>query len=130
MAQAPTYAELDRQKAAQSMAANEQANQMATQQGVQNQNEATKNPILAEYMSRGQVDNGRGLGNPNQPVNEYAMIATEVANNSANESEYTQNMIALANAGKLPREVVMSDPVVQQVMGAQQAPVQGLGQIQ
>ena len=123
MAQAPTYNDIRANQQAQAQAASAAQAQQATGQQVQGEVQSNKNAILQDYMNK-----QRGLGNPNAAVNDYAMIATEVANNSANESEYTQNMIALANAGKLPREIVMSDPVVQQVMEAQQAPV-GLGQV-
>jgi len=127
MAQVPTYNDIRANQQAQQQVADAGQAQQATGQQIQNSLQSSKNVALENAMQK-YSGQGQGLGNPNQAVNEYSMVATEVANNSANESEYVQNMIALADAGKLPKDMVMSDPVVRQAIESQQAPA-GLGQI-
>ena len=143
MSQAPTYNDIRANQQAQAQAASAAQAQQVTGQQVQGEVQGNRNELLYDTIDKHRNGNSSiptdpGLGNINTPQQggqeaaQYTMIATEVANNSANEMEYTQNMIALAEAGKLSEAAVMSDPVVQQVMKAQQAPapVPGLGQIQ
>ena len=132
MAQAPTYNDIRANQQAQAQAASAAQAQQATGQQVQGEVQGNKNVILQKYMA----DNG--LGNPNaapqqgnQEAAQYTMIATEVGNKSRNPQEYAQQMIALAEAGKVSTEMLRSDPVIAEMIAAQnQATAPGLGQIQ
>ena len=141
MGQAPTYNDIRAKQQAQAGAANAAQAQQVTGAQVQDEVQGNKNAVLQDYMSR-QINGGGpipidpGLGNINAPQQgnqeaaQYTMIATEVGNNSRNPQEYVQQMIALAEAGKVSTEMLRSDPVVAEMIAAQnQAPV-GLGQIQ
>lgn len=109
--------------------------QQATGQQVQGEVQGNRNAVLDRAMSE-YASRGNGLGNPNaalqqgnQEAAQYTMIATEVGNNSRNPQEYAQKMIALAEAGKVSTEMLRSDPVIAEMIAAQnQAPV-GLGQV-
>ena len=143
MAQAPTYNDIRTNQQAQAEAANAAQAQQATGQQVQGEVEGNKNAILQDYMSRqinggGPIPTDPGLGNINAPQQgnqeaaQYTMIATEVGNKSRNPQEYAQQMIALAEAGKVSTEMLRSDPVIAEMIAAQSqapAPTPGLGQV-
>ncbi len=141
MAEAPKYSKVREDIEADKQAAIAAQAQLDTGRQVQDEVQGNKNAVLQDYMSR-QINGGGpipidpGLGNINAPQQgnqeaaQYTMIATEVGNNSRNPQEYVQQMIALAEAGKVSIEMLRSDPVVAEMIAAQnQAPV-GLGQIQ
>lgn len=133
MAQAPTYNDIRANKQAQVEAANAAQAQQATGQQVQGEVQGNRNAVLANAMA-----NYPGLGNPNavvpqqenQEAAQYTMIATEVGNKSRNPQEYAQQMIALAEAGKVSTEMLRSDPVIAEMIAAQNQAPAGLGQIQ
>ena len=140
MGQAPTYNDVEAGRKTQMLADNAKLDQLDTRAQVQGEVEGNKNAILQDYMSRqinggGPIPTDPGLGNINAPQQgnqeaaQYTMIATEVGNNSRNPQEYVQQMIALAEAGKVSIEMLRSDPVIAEMIAAQnQAPV-GLGQV-
>ena len=133
MAQAPTYRDVEANQQAQAQAASAAQAQQATGQQVQGEVQGNRNAVLANAIA-----NYPGLGNPNaapqqgnQEAAQYTMIATEVGNKSRNPQEYAQQMIALAEAGKVSTEMLRSDPVIAEMIAAQnQATAPGLGQIQ
>ena len=137
MAQAPTYNDIRTNQRAQAEAANAAQAQQATGQQVQGEVQGNRNAVLDRAMSE-YASRGNGLGNPNavtpqegnQEAAQYTMIATEVGNKSRNPQEYAQQMIALAEAGKVSTEMLRSDPVIAEMIAAQnQATAPGLGQV-
>lgn len=131
MAGAPTYQDLTRMKQEQENANRQMAQSQDINQAVNAEAEMNKNPILAEYMSRGQ----QGL--TPRPMDQYVMFATEVANAVSDQNEYSMAMIESAKQGKVPVEAVLADKSVlpqykeNLILESQQASeaAQGLGRI-
>lgn len=137
MSQAPTYNDIRANQQAQAQAASAAQAQQATGQQVQGEVQGNRNAVLDRAMSE-YASRGNGLGNPNavapqqgnQEAAQYTMIAAEVGNKSRNPQEYAQQMIALAEAGKVSTEMLRSDPVIAEMIAAQnQVPQRDLGQI-
>ena len=126
----------------QAQAASAAQAQQATGQQVQGEVQGNRNDLLYDTIDKyrnanSSIPTDPGLGNINAPQQgnqeaaQYTMIATEVGNNSRNPQEYAQQMIALAEAGKVSTEMLRSDPVIAEMIAAQnQAPQRDLGQIQ
>ena len=140
MAQAPTYNDIRANQQAQAQAASAAQAQQATGQQVQGEVQGNRNDLLYDTIDKyrnanSSIPTDPGLGNINAPQQgnqeaaQYTMIATEVGNKSRNPQEYAQQMIALAEAGKVSTAMLRSDPVIAEMIAAQsQAPV-GLGQV-
>lgn len=118
MVKAPTYADLDKNRE-EKMKQAEYANAMVnTQNSVANEVEATKNPMLQEYMSR-----NAGLGSITKAP-------------SADAKVYSESAVQAVIAGQADPRAVMADNSVlpeykgmlQEMLTKQQAP-QGLGQL-
>lgn len=103
MAKAPTYQELNRQKAEN--AAVESQMQQRDRVVRETEMRGNPNPILSEYMSRGAQ---QGL-TPRDPVNEYAMLAENVAKSVPDQESYSMAMIEAAIRGQVPAEIVLAD---------------------
>ena len=124
----------------QAQAASAAQAQQATGQQVQGEVQGNRNDLLYDTIDKyrnanSSIPTDPGLGNINAPQQgnqeaaQYTMIATEVGNKSRNPQEYAQQMIALAEAGKVSTAMLRSDPVIAEMIAAQnQAPV-GLGQV-
>ena len=137
MGQAPRYDDIRANEQTQAKAVSAAQAQQATGQQVQGEVQGNRNAVLDRAMSE-YASRGNGLGNPNavapqqgnQEAAQYTMIATEVGNKSRNPQEYAQQMIALAEAGKVSTEMLRSDPVIAEMIAAQnQVPQRDLGQI-
>lgn len=131
MAGAPTYQDLSRMKQEQENADRQMTQSQGLNQAVNAEAEMNRNPILAEYMSRGQ----QGL--TPRPIDKYVMYATEVANAAPNQNEYSMAMIDSARQGRVPAEAVLADEsvlpqykqdLIVEVQQASEA-AQGLGRI-
>jgi hypothetical protein len=103
MAKAPTYQELNRQKAEN----DEMNSQLQQKENIAKDAEMrdTSNPVLAEYMGR---KTQQGL-TPRDPAREYAAMAESVANSVPDQESYSMAMIDAAMKGQVPAEAVMSD---------------------
>lgn len=127
MAKAPTYQELNRQKA--ESAAIEAQMQQRNNVARETEMRGSPNPILSEYMSRGAQ---QGL-TPREPVNEYAMLAENVARSVPDQESYSMAMIEAAIKGQVPAEAVLADQSIleEAKIGLIEAmrQNQGLGQI-
>ena len=134
MAKAPTYQELNRQRA-EADAIQSQANQRtAVAQNTEAAVSANTNPVLAEYMQRNSGQQGlvpRDTG----MTNDYSTIASSVAKNVPDQESYSLAMIDAAMKGYVPAEAVLGDAnVLDQakaglVNAMKQSQNQGLGQI-
>ena len=134
MAKAPTYQDLNRQRA-EADAIQSQANQRtAVAQNTEAAVSANTNPVLAEYMQRnsgqqGLVPRDTGI------TNDYSTIASSVAKNVPDQESYSLAMIDAAMKGHVPAEAVLRDAnVLDQakaglVNAMKQSQNQGLGQI-
>ena len=134
MAKAPTYQDLNRQRA-EADAIQSQANQRtAVAQNTEAAVSANTNPVLAEYMQRNSGQQGlvpRDTG----MTNDYSTIASAVAKNVPDQESYSLAMIDAAMKGHVPAEAVLRDAnVLDQtkaglVNAMKQSQNQGLGQI-
>ena len=134
MAKAPTYQDLNRQRA-EADAIQSQANQRtAVAQNTEAAVSANTNPVLAEYMQRNSGQQGlvpRDTG----MTNYYSTIASSVAKNVPDQESYSLAMIDAAMKGYVPAEEVLGDAnVLDQakaglVNAMKQSQNQGLGQI-
>ena len=134
MAKAPTYQDLNRQRA-EADAIQSQANQRtAVAQNTEAAVSANTNPVLAEYMQRNSGQQGlvpRDTG----MTNDYSTIASLVAKNVPDQESYSLAMIDAAMKGHVPDEAVLRDAnVLDQakaglVNAMKQSQNQGLGQI-
>ena len=134
MAKAPTYQDLNRQRA-EADAIQSQANQRtAVAQNTEAAVSANTNPVLAEYMQRNSGQQGlvpRDTG----MTNDYSTIASLVAKNVPDQESYSLAMIDAAMKGHVPAEAVLGDTnVLDQakvglVNAMKQSQNQGLGQI-
>lgn len=134
MAKAPTYQDLNRQRA-EADAIQSQANQRtAVAQNTEAAVSANTNPVLAEYMQRNSGQQGlvpRDTG----MTNDYSTIASSVAKNVPDQESYSLAMIDAAMKGYVPAEAVLGDAnVLDQakaglVNAMKQSQNQGLGQI-
>ena len=134
MAKAPTYQDLNRQRA-EADAIQSQANQRtAVAQNTEAAVSANTNPVLAEYMQRnsgqqGLVPRDTGI------TNDYSTIASSVAKNVPDQESYSLAMIDATMKGHVPAEAVLRDAnVLDQakaglVNAMKQSQNQGLGQI-
>lgn len=104
MAGAPTYQELNRQKAEADALANKEQQRLTA---VDEANAmATPNPVLAEYMTGQQ-----GLV-PKDPISEYTMLATNVANAVPNQQSYSMAMVDAVAKGEVAPDMVLADDSV------------------
>ena len=134
MAKAPTYQDLNRQRA-EADAMQSQANQRtAVAQNTEAAVSANTNPVLAEYMQRNSGQQGlvpRDTG----MTNDYSTIASSVAKNVPDQQSYSLAMIDAAMKGQVPAEAVLGDTnVLDQakvglINAMKQSQNQGLGQI-
>lgn len=134
MAKAPTYQDLNRQRA-EANAMQSQANQRtAIAQNTEAAVSANTNPVLAEYMQRNSGQQGlvpRDTG----MTNDYSTIASSVAKNVPDQESYSLAMIEAAMKGYVPAEAVLGDAnVLDQakaglVNAMKQSQNRGLGQI-
>ena len=134
MAKAPTYQDLNRQRA-EADAIQSQANQRtAVAQNTEAAVSANTNPVLAEYMQRNSGQQGlvpRDTG----MTNDYSTIASSVAKNVPDQESYSLAMIDAAMKGYVPAEAVLGDTnVLDQakvglVNAMKQSQNQGLGQV-
>ena len=134
MAKAPTYQDLNRQRA-EADAIQSQANQRtAVAQNTEAAVSANINPVLAEYIQRnsgqqGLVPKDTGI------TNDYSTIASSVAKNVPDQESYSLAMIDAAMKGYVPAEAVLGDTnVLDQakiglVNAMKQSQNQGLGQV-
>ena len=134
MAKAPTYQDLNRQRA-EADAIQSQANQRtAVAQNTEAAVSANINPVLAEYMQRNSGQQGlvpRDTG----MTHDYSTIASSVAKNVPDQESYSLAMIDAAMKGYVPAEAVLGDTnVLDQakvglVNAMKQSQNQGLGQV-
>ena len=134
MAKAPTYQDLNRQRA-EADAIQSQANQRtAVAQNTEAAVSANINPVLAEYMQRNSGQQGlvpRDTG----MTNDYSTIASSIAKNVPDQESYSLAMIDAAMKGYVPAEAVLGDTnVLDQakvglVNAMKQSQNQGLGQV-
>lgn len=134
MAKAPTYQDLNRQRA-EADAMQSQANQRtAVAQNTEAAVSANTNPVLAEYIQRNSGQQGlvpRDTG----MTNDYSTIASSVAKNVPDQESYSLAMVDAAMKGQVPAEAVLGDAnVLDQakaglVNAMKQSQNQGLGQI-
>ena len=134
MAKAPTYQDLNRQRA-EADAIQSQANQRtAVAQNTEAAVSANINPVLAEYMQRNSGQQGlvpRDTG----MTNDYSTIASSIAKSVPDQESYSLAMIDAAMKGYVPAEAVLGDTnVLDQakvglVNAMKQSQNQGLGQV-
>lgn len=129
MNQVPTYQDINRTRAEQS-AAQDQMNQREAI-AKEAQSMSSPNPVLAEYMNRAPQQQGL---TPNPSAGDYTMLATQVANNSANQEAYSMAMINAASKGQVPVDAVLSDESIlpqyrQGLLNSIRSANQGLGQV-
>lgn len=134
MDRAPTYQDLNRQKAEAEVLQSQTAQKDSVAQGVNTAAAATVNPVLAEYMSRNAAPQGL---TPVNPANQYAALSDGVARSVPDQEAYSMALITAAMKGQVPVEDVLADPkildqakvgLVNTIQQSQQN--QGLGQIQ
>lgn len=104
MAKAPTYQELNREKAdaAASQAQTEQKTSMANDPSTK----GTPNPVLSEYMNRNKQPEGL---NPRAPESDYATLAHSIAKSVPDQETYGMTMADAAMKGQVPMEDVLAD---------------------
>ena len=134
MAKAPTYQDLNRQRA-EADAIQSQANQRtAVAQNTEAAVSANINPVLAEYIQRNSGQQGlvpRDTG----MTNDYSTIASSIAKSVPDQESYSLAMIDAAMKGYVPAEAVLGDTnVLDQakvglVNAMKQSQNQGLGQV-
>ena len=134
MDKAPTYQDLNRQKAEAEAIQSQVAQKENIAQTANSEAVANTNPVLAEYMGRNAAPQGL---TPTNPANTYATLADSVARSVPNQETYSTTMINAAMKGQIPTEDVLADPKIPDqakvglISAMQQAQQnRGLGQIQ
>lgn len=132
MAKAPTYQDLNRQKAEADSMQSQADQRAAVTQNTEAAVNANVNPVLAEYIKRNSGQQGLG---PRDPATEYSAIAGNVAKNVPDQQTYSMAMTEAAKAGQVPMDAVLGDANVldQYKVGLmntmKQSLPQGLGQV-
>lgn len=106
MAKAPTYQDMNRQRADADAMQSQMTQREAVAQNTETAGNANINPVLAEYMSRNAAPQGL---NPRAPADDYAMLAGSVAKNVPDQQTYSMAMIEAAMKGQVPAEAVLAD---------------------
>jgi len=128
MAKAPTYQELNRQRA-ENAATQSQVDQKASvAQEVGNM--STPNSVLADYMNKNKEPQGLS---PRDPRMEYAAMSDSIAKSVPDQETYARTMVNAVMKGQVPAEAVMADAKIPDQVKAglanQMRQSQGLGQL-
>lgn len=134
MDRVPTYQDITRARAEREAVQNQMAERDALANEIQSR--VTPNPVLSEYMNRGAQQAQQGLVPRENPEDNYAMFATNVANNVEDQETYSMVMIDAALKGQVPVGAVLEDESIlpqfkQGLLNAARpnTPNPGLGQI-
>ena len=134
MDKAPTYQDLNRQKAEAEAIQSQVAQKENIAQTANSEAVANTNPVLAEYMGRNAAPQGL---TPTNPANQYAALADSVARSVPDQESYSSAMVNAVIKGQVPAEAVLADSkvldqakvgLISAIQQAQQN--RGLGQIQ
>ena len=106
MDKAPTYQDLNRQKAEAEAVQSQVAQKENVAQNANSEAAANVNPILAEYLGRNVAPQGL---TPVNPANQYAALANGVARSVPDQEAYSTAMITAAMKGQVPAEEVLAD---------------------
>ena len=134
MAKAPTYQDLNRQRAEADAMQSQNNQRTAVAQNTEAAVSANANPVLAEYMSRNSGQQGL-MPRDTGVTNDYSTIAGSVAKSVPDQQSYSLAMINAAMKGQVPAEEVLGDTnVLDQakvglVNAIKQSQNQGLGQV-
>lgn len=110
MDRVPTYQDITRARAEREAVQNQMAERDALANEIQSR--VTPNPVLSEYMNRGAQQAQQGLVPRENPEDNYAMFATNVANNVEDQETYSMVMIDAAAKGQVPVKGVLQDESV------------------
>lgn len=132
MAKAPTYQDLNRQRAEESAMQSQSEQRNAVAQNTEAAVSSNANPVLAEYMNRNSRQQGL-MPIDNGVTNDYSTIAGNVAKSVPDQETYSYVMLEAARNGQVPAEEVLRDANVldQAKVGLVNAMKQnqGLGQV-
>ena len=106
MAKAPTYQDLNRQRAEETAMQTQSEQRNAVAQNTKAAVTSNANPVLADYMSRNSGQQGL---TPREPANEYSTLAANVAKSVPDQESYSMAMIDAAMKGHVPAEEVLRD---------------------
>lgn len=130
MPKAPTYQDLNRQRADDAAMQVQSEQRNAVVQNTESAVAGNTNPVLAEYMSRNSGPQGLA---PRDPAGEYSILADNVAKSVPDQESYSMVMVEAVKNGQIPAEAVLSDSKVldQAKAGLVNAmrQSQGLGQV-
>lgn len=106
MDKAPTYQDLNRQKAEAAAVQSQVTQKENVAQNANSEAAANVNPILAEYLGRNVAPQGL---TPVNPANQYAALANDVARSVPDQESYSTAMITAAMKGQVSAEDVLAD---------------------
>ena len=106
MAKAPTYQDLNRQRAEESAMQSQSEQRNAVAQNTEAAVTSNANPVLADYMSRNSGQQGL---TPREPASEYSTLAANVAKSVPDQESYSMVMIEAVRNGQIPAEAVLGD---------------------
>lgn len=132
MAKAPTYQDLNRQRAEEAAMQSQTEQRNTVAQNTQVAADSNKNPVLAEYMRRNATPQGL-VPIDNGKTYDYSTIAGEIAGIVPNQQAYSSAMVDAVMKGQVPAESVLADANVldQAKIGLMNSmrQSQGLGQL-
>lgn len=108
MAKAPTYQDLNRQRAEETAMQTQSEQRNAVAQNTEAAVSSNANPVLADYMSRNSGQQGL-TPIDNGVTNDYSTIAGSVAKSVPDQQSYSLAMIDAAMKGQVPAEEVLRD---------------------
>lgn len=106
MAKAPTYQDLNRQRAEESAIQSQSEQRNAVAQNTEAAVTSNANPVLADYMSRNSGQQGL---TPRDSTSEYSILAENVAKSVPDQESYSRVMIEAVRNGQIPAEAVLGD---------------------
>ena len=106
MAKAPTYQDLNRQRAEESAMQSQSEQRNAVAQNTEAAVTSNANPVLADYMSRNSGQQGLA---PRDPAGEYSILADNVAKSVPDQESYSMVMVEAVKNGQIPAEAVLGD---------------------